>query len=89
MLTYLVTAHSIIYFLVLSVNIAFSLLIWIVELRVMKVYGVQYFKTSVKIAIYIVHWHLIKLAYLLEFLIDCRIVMLKIHVYDFRLALKG
>lgn len=88
MLAYLMTFHIIIYFLVLSIKIIFLLLIWIVELRVMKVHGIHYFKTSVEITINIVHWHLVKITYLLEILVNCRAILLKIHFYDFRFTLE-
>ena len=59
------------------------------ELWIVKIDGVHDFKTSVKIAVNIVHWHLVKIAYLLEILVDSWTVVIKIHVYNFRLALKG
>lgn len=82
-----ILTHLMAHFLILSVQIAFKLLIWIVEFWIMKVHWIQYLKTSIKITINVVNWHLVEVAYLLKILIQGRTILIKINIHYFRLTL--
>jgi hypothetical protein len=82
-----ILTHLMAQLMILSVQIAFKLLIRIVKFWIMKIHWIQNLKTSIEITIYIVNWHLIEIAYLLKILIQSRTILIKVNIHDFRLAL--